>query len=87
MQTITILFATLIVAGVILIWREVDHGLERRRLHRTIADLQNRLMAKNLPEYASVTQALEPERQRAEAEADEAEREEIERAMDRIPIN
>ena len=66
--------------------REIFHALEIRRLNKSIADLQNRFMARDLTEYAGVTRAL-GQRPAERPSEDAMTEDEIEQAMDRIPIN
>lgn len=81
-------WAVLIMFGIILVIQQVNHVIERRRLDKIISDLQNRLMARDLTEYAGVTRGLNKRPGKPVKEVlTEEEKAEKERALDRIPIN
>lgn len=84
MITPTIFWTVFAVMAVLLLWQQIYHIMEMRRLGTDNKDLRNRLAAKDLREYAGATRALDPQKADNTSEWTE---EEKERAVDRIPIS
>lgn len=72
---------------VLLIWQQVSHILAMRFKNAELTDLHNRLMARDLQEYAGATRALGAKPGKKKDNTDEFTEQEKERALDRIPIN
>jgi hypothetical protein len=75
------------VMAALLVWQQIYHVMEIRRLTDDNKDLKNRLMAKDIGQYAGATRALQTKPAGKAYNTDEWTEQEKERAIDRIPIN
>lgn len=85
MVTPTVFWSVVGILAALLVWQELMHLMQTKRLGDEKKDLMNRLAAKDLTEYAGATRSLAPP-EKADNTSEWTE-EEIERARDRIPIN
>ena len=84
LEFVALIVGVMLVIG---ICQEIRYYLEVRRMQKVIDDMQNRLMSRDFRDYAGGTHTLNNIPVDDSEEMSKEEKEDLERAMDRIPIN